>query len=257
VYDGLSRQGPRLVTFAPVLKHSHFPLAAILSSLTEVGTQAMGGPVEIEFAVNLSVPAKQPRVFGFLQMRPLAVAREAEAIEVDESERESAVCWSRSVLGHGRIEDIRDLVLVDFQRFDRAHSREAAAEIGRLNRLLLARSVPYVLIGVGRWGSRDPWLGIPVTWDQVAGARVIVETGLRDLKVEPSQGSHFFQNLTSFHVGYFTVNPKAGEGRVDWDWLNAQPALSENAHVRHLRLDTPLLVKMDGRNGEGVILKPS
>ncbi|HYN22631.1 MAG TPA: PEP/pyruvate-binding domain-containing protein [Thermoanaerobaculia bacterium] len=257
VYDGLSRQGPRLVTFAPVLKHGHFPLAEILSSLIEVGAQAMGGPVEIEFAVNLSVPAKQPREFGFLQMRPLAVAREAEAIEVTESERESAVCWSRSVLGHGRIEDIRDLVLVDFQRFDRAHSREAAAEIGRLNRLLLASSVPYVLIGVGRWGSRDPWLGIPVTWDQVAGARVIVETGLRDLKVEPSQGSHFFQNLTSFHVGYFTVNPKAGEGRVDWDWLNAQPALSENAHVRHLRLENPLVVKMDGRKGEGAILKPS
>jgi CheY-like chemotaxis protein len=250
IYDGLSRQGVRLVTFAPVLKHGVFPLAEALAALADVGEQGMGGPVEIEFAVNL------PRELAVVQMRPLALAREADAIEIGPIEPERAVCWSRSVLGHGRIEEIRDLVVVDFQRFERARSRDAAAEIDRLNRKLLARRDPYLLIGVGRWGSRDPWLGIPVTWDQVAGARVIVEAGLRDLQVEPSQGSHFFQNLTSFHVGYFTVNPGAGEGFVDWEWLTAQPALTEAAHVRHLRLESPLLVKMDGRKGEGVILKP-
>jgi hypothetical protein len=128
-------------------------------------------------------------------------------------------------------------------------------EIGRLNGRLRAEDVPYVLIGVGRWGSRDPWLGIPVTWDQVNGAKVIVEAGLRDLKVTPSQGSHFFQNLTSFNLGYFTVDDK--EGRLDWDWLDAQPAQSTAAHVRHLRLAEPLLIKMNGRKGEGVILKPA
>jgi hypothetical protein len=264
IYDGLSRQGTRLVTFAPVLKQGLFPLADILATLTEAGMQGMGGPVEIEFAVNLAVPKGRPRELGVVQMRPLALAREAEAIElghVGELAPESAVCWSRSVLGHGRIEGIRDLVVVDFHRFERARSRDAATEIGRLNRKLLAQRAPYLLIGVGRWGSRDPWLGIPVTWDQVAGARVIVEAGLRDLRVEPSQGSHFFQNLTSFHVGYFTVNagatPDAIPGFVDWDWLGAQSALSESAHVRHLRLESPILVKMDGRKGEGVILKPS
>lgn len=260
IYDGMSRQGTRLVTFAPVLKQGIFPLADILATLTEVGAQGMGGPVEIEFAVNLDVPKGRPRELGVLQMRPLALAREAEAIELGEVAPESAICWSRCVLGHGRVEGIRDLVVVDFQRFERARSRDAAAEIGRLNRALLSQGAPYLLIGVGRWGSRDPWLGIPVTWDQVAGARVIVEAGLRDLKVEPSQGSHFFQNLTSFHVGYFTVNPavtpSGSEGFVDWDWLGAQPALSETAHVRHLRLESPILVKMDGRRGEGVILKP-
>jgi hypothetical protein len=260
IYDGLSRQGTRLVTFAPVLKQKLFPLAEILATLTEAGTQGMGGPVEIEFAVNLSVPKGRPRELGVVQMRPLALAREAEAIELGEVAPESAVCWSRSVLGHGRIDGIRDIVVVDFQRFERARSRDAATEIGRLNRALLSQRAPYLLIGVGRWGSRDPWLGIPVTWDQVAGARVIVEAGLRDVRVEPSQGSHFFQNLTSFHVGYFTVNPAglsaAREGFVDWDWLGAQSALSENAHVRHLRLESPILVKMDGRKGEGVILKP-
>lgn len=257
VYDGLSRQGRRLVTFAPMLKQGLFPLADILKRLTEVGAQGMGGPVEIEFSVNLQVPRGRPSEFGFLQMRPLALAREAEAIELGTIEPGSAVCWSRCVLGHGRVEGICDLVVVDFQRFERARSREAATEIGRLNRVLLGRGVPYILVGVGRWGSRDPWLGIPVTWDQVAGARVIVEAGLRDLRVEPSQGSHFFQNLTSFHVGYFTINPAAGEGFVDWDWLDAQPTLSDTAHVRHLRLEAPLLVKMDGRKGEGVILKPA
>jgi hypothetical protein len=256
IYDGLSRQGTRLVTFAPVLKQGLFPLADILATLTEVGAQGMGGPVEIEFAVNLDVPKGRPRELGVVQMRPLALAREAEAIEVGTEEPGGSLCWSRCVLGHGRIEGIHDLVVVDFQRFERARSRDAATEIGRLNRMLLSQGAPYLLIGVGRWGSRDPWLGIPVTWDQVAGARVIVEAGLRDLRVEPSQGSHFFQNLTSFHVGYFTVNPVAKEGFVDWDWLDAQPALSEHAHVRHLRLESPILVKMDGRKGEGVILKP-
>ncbi|HSS79189.1 MAG TPA: PEP/pyruvate-binding domain-containing protein [Thermoanaerobaculia bacterium] len=256
IYDGLSRRGTRLVTFSPILKQGYFPLPEILRTLMAAGEEGVGGPVEIEFAVNLSLPPGKPIEFGFLQVRPLALARETEAIEVGPVDPAAVLCRSPRVMGNGRIEGIRDLVVVDFQRFERARSREAAMEIGRLNSRLLAERVPYVLIGVGRWGSRDPWLGIPVTWDQVAGAKVIVEAGLRDLKVTPSQGSHFFQNLTSFNVGYFTVNPDEREGRMDWDWLDAQPAASTAAHVRHLRLVEPLLIKMNGRKGEGVILKP-
>jgi hypothetical protein len=158
---------------------------------------------------------------------------------------------------HGRTEGLRDLVVVDFQRFERSRSRDAAREVGRLNAELLGARVPYLLIGVGRWGSRDPWLGIPVTWDQVAGASAIVEAGLRDLRVTPSQGMHFFQNLASFNVGYFTVNPDDGDGFVDWPWLDAQVPRSRVAHVRHLRLDQPVLVLMNGKRGEGVILKPA
>jgi len=255
IHDGLSRRGPRVVTFAPILKHGLFPLAEILRTLLAAGEEGVGGPVEIEFAVNLGVPPGEPRELGFLQLRPLALARETEAIELGPVDPAAILCASERVLGNGRIEGIRDLVVVDFQRFERARSREAALEIGRVNGRLLAAGTPYVLIGVGRWGSRDPWLGIPVTWDQVAGAKVIVEAGLRDCKVTPSQGSHFFQNLTSFNVGYFTVNPEDGQGRLDWDWLDAQPAESETAHVRHLRLPEPVLVKMNGRQGEGVILK--
>jgi hypothetical protein len=256
IHDGLSRRGTRLVTFAPLLKHGPFPLPEILRTLMAAGEEGVGSPVEIEFAVNLSVPRGTPMELGFLQVRPLALARETEAIEVGEVDPAAVLCRSPKVLGNGRIEGIRDLVVVDFQRFERAQSREAAKEIGRLNARLLAEGTPYVLIGVGRWGSRDPWLGIPVTWGQVAGAKVIVEAGLRDLKVTPSQGSHFFQNLTSFNVGYFTVNPEDGDSRLDWDWLDAQPAASAAAHVRHLRLAEPLLIKMNGRKGEGVILKP-
>jgi hypothetical protein len=189
-------------------------------------------------------------------MRPLSVMRETEALEIGEVDAASVLCRSQRVLGNGRLEGIRDLVVVDFQRFERAKSREAAAEIARLNSSLVAARTPYALVGVGRWGSRDSWLGIPVSWDQVAGAQVIVETGLRDLAVTPSQGTHFFQNLTSFNVGYFTVNPETGDGIVDWGWLDAQPPLSSEAHVRHIRLERPILVLMNGARNEGVILKP-
>jgi len=255
IHDGLSRRGPRVVTFAPILKHCLFPLAEVLRTLMAAGEEGVGGPVEIEFAVNLDVPPGQPRDLGFLQLRPLALARETEAIELGQVEPAAVLCSSGRVLGNGRIEGIRDLVVVDFRRFERAHSRAAAQQIGRVNGRLQAAGAPYLLIGVGRWGSRDPWLGIPVTWDQVAGAKVIVEAGLRDFKVTPSQGSHFFQNLTSFNIGYFTVNPEDGQDHLDWDWLDAQPAETDTAHVRHLRLAEPLLIKMNGRKGEGVILK--
>jgi len=257
VYDGLARPGARLVSFAPLLKHGLFPLPEMLSTLMEAGERGMGTPVEIEFAVSLAGPSGGRHEFGFVQMRPLAVMRESEALEIGEVEEARVLCRSQRVLGNGRLEGVRDLVVVDFQRFERARSREAAIEIARLNSALVAQRTPYALVGVGRWGSRDPWLGIPVTWDQVAGASVIVEAGLRDLAVTPSQGTHFFQNLTSFNVGYFTVNPETGDGVVDWDWLDRQHPVSSAAHVRHIRLEQPILVLMNGRRNEGVILKPA
>ena len=160
------------------------------------------------------------------------------------------------MLGHGRIDDLRDLVVVDRDRFDRLRSRETAREIARLNARLAKAGRPYALFGVGRWGSRDPFLGIPVSWDQVSGAQVIVEAGFRDLVVTPSQGTHFFENLVSNGIGYFTVNPERGDGALDWDWLAARPAETERAAVRHLRLESPLTVRMQGHRGEGWILRP-
>jgi hypothetical protein len=256
VFDGISRPGVRLVSFAPILKHDVFPLAEILTLLLEIGERGTGGPVEIEFAVNIAVPRGRPAEFAFLQLRPLALARELAELDLGRHTRASLVCQSDAVLGHGRIDDLRDVIVVDSPRFDAARSQEIAAEIGRLNASLAASHVPYLLIVVGRLGSREPTLGVPVTWDQISGARAIVEAGFRDFKVAPSQGSHFFQHLMALRIGYFTVNPEAGEGFVDWDWLAAQPARSERAGVRHVRVAQPLVVKMNGKDHRGVIVKP-
>ena len=159
-------------------------------------------------------------------------------------------------MGHGKVADVCDLVVVDRHRFERSRSQDTAQQLARLNAQLLGEGRSYLLIGVGRWGSSDPWLGIPVAWDQISGARTIVEAGFQDLRVTPSQGTHFFQNLTSFNVGYFTVNPDAGEGFVDWEWLARQPARAELGCVRHLRFERPVVVKMNGKRNQGIILKP-
>ncbi|MDX1390622.1 MAG: histidine kinase, partial [Acidobacteriota bacterium] len=150
----------------------------------------------------------------------------------------------------------RDVVYVDYHRFDRHKSREVATVVARLNASLVAEGVPYLLIGVGRWGSTEPYLGIPVTWDQIAGVRVIVEAGFKDFMVTPSQGTHFFQNLTSCSVGYFTVNPEIDQGFVDWAWLDSHTPLTEDGPVRHLRFEDPLVVMMNGKENRGVIFKP-
>jgi hypothetical protein len=256
LHDGTARAGLRLVTFAPILKHGLFPLAEILDRLLEMGAWGMAAPVEIEFAVNLSRAAGAVSEFGLLQLRPLALSRETEELAIEVAAPERILCRSSAVLGNGTMADVRDALVVDQRRFERSRSRETAQELARLNAELMAEGRPYLLIGVGRWGSADPWLGIPVTWDQISGARVIVEAGFRDLKVAPSQGTHFFQNLTTFNVGYFTVNPDAGDGFLDWEWLRARPALSEMSCVRHLRFESPAVVKMNGKRSEGVILKP-
>ena len=257
VFDGISRAGVRLVTFAPILKHEMFPLAEILATLLRVATLGAGAPVEIEFAVDRLGPESAPKEFGFLQLRPLALSRELTELKIGDVDREALVCQSATVLGNGRIDDVRDLVVVDYDRFERARSHVAADEVAAFNTQLSSRGTPYVLIGIGRWGSADPFLGIPVTWDQISGARVIVETGFKDFRVEPSQGTHFFQNLTANNIGYFTVNPELGDGFLDWDWLSAQPVASERSCVKHLSFEHAIVVKMNGRRNEGVILKPS
>ena len=256
VYDGVSRPGARIVSFAPMLKHGTFPLADILDVLVRAGEDALGNPVEIEFAVRLPQQANQVAEFGFLQIRPLTLARESEDLALDDVQPERLICRSSKVLGNGRIENLHDVVVVDAQRFERSRSQEVAKAVAHFNRLLNEENRPYLLIGVGRWGSTEPWLGIPVEWDEISGARVIVEAGFRDFRVTPSQGSHFFQNLTAFQIGYFTVNPDAGEGSVDWDWLSGQTARGEDGCVRHLHFDDPIRVIMNSRTGQGAIFKP-
>jgi hypothetical protein len=256
VYDGIHRPGVRLVSFAHVLKSRTFPLSDILKLLLELGRRTMSAEVEIEFAVVLKDGKLSSHQFGFLQIRPLAAGYEApdipdEALHIDE-----ALVATSVALGNGRVSGLKDILYVPAERFDRGRTQEIAAEIGTFNRAFVKEAVNYLLVGPGRWGSSDRWLGIPVRWDQISGARVIVETDLDEFKVTPSQGSHFFQNLTSFQVGYLTVNAGEGISRLDWDWLAAQPAVAEGEFVRHIRLQEGLTVLIDGRSRKGVVLKP-
>ncbi len=255
LYDGMSRKGTRVVSFAPILRNQIFPLPQILELLLEMGRWSMGTPVEIEFAATLSAPPRKPRDFALLQMRPLVLSREADPIDIEDVARERLICMSNQVLGHGILNDIRDIVVVDVDRFERSRSREIAAEVKHFNEKLVSERRRYLLIGVGRWGSLDPWLGIPVKWDQISGAQAIVEAGFKDLDVDPSQGSHFFQNITSFRVRYFSVNSTTNDGFVDWEWLRAQPAIEETSFVRHIRLSSPVVVKVNGHQNKGIILK--
>ncbi len=256
VYDGISREGMRVVTFAPILKHNIFPLPEILNFLLGIGTWGMGTPIEIEFAVNLDMPKGEPKEFAMLQMRPLVISREKEELSVEGYNKKDLICYSDKVLGNGLIDNIYDVVFVDINKYDRSKSRETANEISELNSKLVESNKPYVLIGVGRWGSLDPWLGIPVTWDQIAGAAAIVESGFKDFSVTPSQGSHFFQNLTSFKIGYFTVNAQEKVGFINWDWLLKQKPLEEFEFTKHLSFKKPIAVKINGHQNKGVITKP-
>ena len=256
VYDGISRDGVRVVTFAPILKHKIFPLPEILDMLLDMGSWGMGTPVEIEFAVNLSVPHGDRKEFAMLQMRPMVLSRELEELMIGDVKESDMICQSSQVLGNGAINEIYDVIMVDISTFERGKSKDVALEVSKLNSKLIAERKPYLLFGVGRWGSLDPWLGIPVTWDQISGASVIVEAGFKDFQVTPSQGSHFFQNLTSFRVGYFTVNSIDHIGFIDWDWLNNQKAEEALEFTKHIKFDKPISVKINGHENRGVILKP-
>lgn len=255
VYDGLSRDGIRVVTFAPILKHKLFPLPEILDLLLDFGSWGMGTPIEIEFAVNLEVPAGERKEFAMLQMRPMILSRESEELIIGEINKDETICYSTQVLGNGAVNGLLDIVVVDYEKFNRAKSKEVVLEISRLNAKLFSEKRPYILFGVGRWGTLDPWLGIPVKWDQISGASVIVESSFKDFAVEPSQGSHFFQNLTSFRVGYFTVNTD-NNSFIDWQWLSKQNAVEELTFTRHLRFDQPITVRMNGHENRGIIYKP-
>ncbi|MDF1544940.1 MAG: PEP/pyruvate-binding domain-containing protein [bacterium] len=256
IVTGISRPGTRLVTLAPILKDSLIPLPQILDLVSDMGTWGMNSPVEIEFAVNMATPPGTPKEFAFLQLRPMVRHHEMGELEVDQIPTKSLICRSPQVLGNGIIDELYDIVVVDQSKYERSMSREVAQEISQLNAELLAKKVPYLLIGVGRWGSADPWLGIPVTWDEISGARAIVETSFKDFKVTPSQGTHFFQNITSFRMGYFTVNESGEDNFVDWKWLARQKEISKKKFTRHLQFKKPIAIKMNGHSNKGIIFKP-
>lgn len=254
IYDGISRKGVRIVSFAPILKNKIFPLSEILELLLDMGSWGMGTPVEIEFAVNMA--NSTPNQFALLQMRPLVITRELEELNIEDYSKDTLICYSDQVLGHGVIKDIHDIIYVDYHQFERSKSKEVAVELNKFNNKLMGLNCPYLLIGLGRWGSLDPWLGIPVKWEQISGAKAIIETGFKDFDVTPSQGSHFFHNLTSFMVGYFSVYPKHKKSWINWDWILKQDPVESKTYTRHIKFDNPLTIKVNGQKNKGIITKP-
>jgi len=255
LYDGASRKGIKLFTLAPILKHKLFPLPEIVKELLKVAKWGTGSEIEIEFAINLSTTPSSKKQFAVLQMRPVVIENETIDLKLNETHPEDIICKSIHVLGNGLINNIKDILLVDKKTFKRAKSKLVADEIAKLNSALVKENIPYLLIGMGRWGSLDPWLGIPVTWEQINGAKAIVETSFEDMDVEPSQGSHFFQNLTSFKICYFTIDPHDNNDFLNWEWLQRKRAFRKMNFVKHIRLGKPLVIKINGKTNTGVILK--
>jgi hypothetical protein len=249
---GTGRAGPRVLDFAPILAWNELPLVPALRKLLAACEEDLEAPVEVEFA--LSLPPRQPARLGFLQVRPLLVSREAVEVTVEDLASPLAVVASSAALGNGRHE-VRDVVYVAPETFEAGLTPVVAGEIEKMNRRLVEEARPYLLVGFGRWGSTDPWLGIPVRWDQISGARGMVETALPRMNPEPSQGSHFFHNLTSFSVLYFTV-PLHAERAVDWGWLGRLEVVARTEHVRHVRTAAPLVLRVDGRSRRGVVVRP-
>lgn len=256
IRDGTLAPGKRIITFSQVLNHNTFPLAEILQTVLEIGQREMGKPVEIEFAVNLDMPKNEPKVFSLLQIRPITGKNETVNLNLGEIAREDTILLSDSALGNGIINNIADFVYVKPESFNAAKSQEITHRLELINDKFLSEKKFYILIGPGRWGSSDPWLGIPVRWPQISAARLIVESGLANYRIDPSQGTHFFQNLTSFRVGYFTINPYINQGYYDVDYLNQASTFYEDEYIRHIRFDKPCRIEIDGKKNIGVVYKP-
>jgi len=254
--DGIMGQGKRVITFAGILQHNLFPLAEILTTLLDLGQIEMNNPIEIEFACNLETPAGTPKVFNFLQLLPIVHSDETFNINLENVKPHETILLSESALGHGIFKGIYDLIYVKPESFNASQNRDLATTIDNINTSFVKEGKGYVLIGPGRWGSTDPWLGIPVKWAQISAARLIVESVLKNYRIDPSQGTHFFQNLTSFGVGYFTINPFINEGFYDVDYLNLRAASYEDGFVRHIRFEKPLDIRIDGKRHKGVIMRP-
>jgi len=255
--DGIQSAGARAVTFAHILKAKVFPLADITQTLLEMGQEAMGCPVEIEFAVVLGEDRPLPADFSLLQIRPMVAQRGAAEVDLEEMDLDRALVRSGQVLGNGVRDDIRDIVYTRPEAFDAAHTPRMAAQVEKLNGKLSAEGRPYLLAGFGRWGSSDHWLGVPVRWGQISGVGAIVEATKPGMNVDASQGSHFFQNMTSLGVSYFTVSHADPASEIDWEWLDSLPAEEETDYLRQVRLESPLTVAVDGRKGAGAVLKPN
>ena len=253
IYPGVYPDGRKIISFVGVLEHDVVPLPHLLREVLRLGQEAMRRPVEIEFAVEIDATTRSC-VFYLLQIRPMVDVKSDVHINLSEIRPETILLQSNNALGHGQMDDITDVVYVKTDGYNAGNNPLIAEEISRINAKFLDRGEHYVLVGPGRWGSSDSWLGIPVKWPNISAARIIVEAGLTNYRVDPSQGTHFFQNLTSFGVGYFTINDFNGDGVYNRAVLDALPAVEETAHVRHVRFPHALSIKVDGKKKLGYVL---
>ena len=253
IRDGVQASGYPVCTFASILKYDALPLAEILTEILAMGRQGMGCPVEIEFAVNMPTDTEQKPAFELLQIRPMAVNQSNLSVEISDDDISRAFCYSTMALGNGKFEEIQDIIFVNPDSFNAADTIKIAAEIANMNKEMSRRNRQYLLIGPGRWGSADRWLGIPVHWTDISGVGAIVETTIEGLKADPSQGSHFFHNITSLGISYLNTS-EGGEDFIDWQWLTSLPATTETQHLKHASLEKPLTVKIDGKASKAVII---
>ena len=251
--DQLSAKGKKVITFNSILKYNSYPIAAIVKDLLEFGEKVMSTPIEIEFACNLHRSEGKKPEFSLLQIRPIVSGLESETLAITEEEKEQALVLSHHVMGNGHNENIRDIVFISPEKFNPAKTAEMAIEIDQINSQFITQQKEYILIVAGRLGSSDPWLGIPVVWSQISQAAVIIETSLPGFQVEPSQGTHFFQNITSLGTIYLTVNPSYNDGICDFKKLQTYPVAHTTKHFTHIELNQPVTVKADGRSRLGII----
>ena len=255
IYDGLYDGGRKIITFANILQHDVMPLANILEKILTIGEREMGKPIEIEFAANINSTTNQHQ-FYLLQIRPIVDNQEMLHENLEDIPEEKTVISTENALGHGITKDVCDIVYVKTESFNAANNQLTAYDVAAINDWMTSNEKHYILVGPGRWGSSDNWLGIPVKWASISMAKVIVECGLENYRIDPSQGTHFFQNLTSFGISYFTINPYIQNGYIDYEFLNKLPAIHETDFVRHVQLEVPMVIKVDGKKKRGVVLKP-
>jgi hypothetical protein len=256
IRDSLADNGPRVVTFANILKYNAVPLSDILNELLPVVSEAFGSHIEIEFAMNLDPQNKRRPEFNLLQVRPMVIGKESIETSLEGMDSDKAVCISSHSLGHGVHKNLYDLVYVEPDSFSSIHTKIIAKEVGEMNRLFVNENRNYILIGFGRWGTLDPALGIPVQWHEISRARVVIESDLDDFRVEPSLGSHFFHNLTSLGMGYFHIAKRTDAEFIKWDWIKNQKIFSASNHVKCIRFSRPFEVRINALNSNGVILQP-
>ena len=253
IQAGLDKPGPRILNFADILKYKYVPLAQTIEFILDVGKEALGSPVEIEYALDLSPSANNLPSFHLLQIKPLLGSTGEYSIDLREIDEEKIIIYAERSMGNGRIDDISDVIFVKMENFNKLQTRDISAGISEINQKMRGEGRRYILIGPGRWGTRDPFIGIPVNWSQISNAKVIIETSLEDFPLDASLGSHFFHNVTSMNVGYFSIQHNSLKEFINWDILEDQEVVEETPFLKHIRFPEPVCVVMDGKKRISVI----